>query len=276
MNIQKNKSGRTGRPSFEKSSGLETSVFRTEAKRIILSRQAKLPLWQQLADQLENLIYRGKIAPGSRIPSEPALCELFDVSKSVVRAAISALAAKGLVNKLPRTGMFVGKPPQQTDILTTNLNLFDDMLARGVKIRTVTFDIQRASPDEAEANFLQLEPDQDVVRIGRIFWLDDKPFTYTHMSFPHNKVAGLEDMEIEGQSILGLVREKFGREAYRADRWLSAKMPSQAVADGMGVPIDRPLIWVESIAFEADGSPLEFYRAYYNSDTARIHISVSG
>lgn len=266
---------RTGRPSFDEADGLAAEVFRHEGQRIVLSRDDSAPLWQQLSNQLENLIYSGKIAPRSRIPSEPALCEIFGVSRQVVRNAIGALSTKGLVVKLPRKGMFVGNPPRETDCVTSNLSLFEDMAARGVRVSTKTFELVRTAPDDREKEALELGPGEEVVRVGRVFWIDDRPITCTRMSFPAKKVQGLETLDVEGRSIFGLVRERYDRRPHRAERWFAATMPDAETAERMGVPIDEPMIWIESIAFESDGTPLEFYRAHYNSNTARIHVSVS-
>jgi len=264
-----------GRPGFEKSHGLATTAFQHQASRIVLSREASRPLWQQLADQLENLILSGKLAPRSRMPSEPALCDLFGVSQPVIRSAIGALASRGLVVKMPRKGIFIGNPPRESGFVTTNVSLFDDMAARGARIRTKTYDLSKGIADAEECTALQLPEGEAVVRVLRVFWIDDQPITYTQMSFPAKRVPGFESTDIEGQSVLGRIRELFGRRVIRADRWFSAAMPSEEAQERMGVPGDEPLIWIESIGFEKDGSPLEYYRAYYNSKAARIHISVS-
>jgi GntR family transcriptional regulator len=266
---------RAGRPRFDMADGIAAELFMREGRRIVLSRTDALPLWQQLSNQLENLIYSGKLAPQSRIPSEPALCEVFKVSRPVVRSAISALAAKGLVVKMPRKGMFVGMPPRESAFLTSNLSLFDDMMARGAQISTKTFELEKGPPDDKERDALQLGDGDLVTRLARVFWIDDEPLTYTHMSFPTAKVPGFDELEIEGRSILGMIRDLYGRSAKRAERWFTAAMPTKDAQERLGVPADQPLIWIESIAFEADGTPLEFYRAYYNTSTARIHLSVS-
>ncbi|MGB5724672.1 MAG: GntR family transcriptional regulator [Parasphingorhabdus sp.] len=264
-----------GRPSFEKSDGHATEAFRRESSRIVLSREAPSSLWLQLSDQLENLILSGKLAPNSRIPSEPALCTIFNVSRPVVRSAIGALAARGLVVKLPRKGMFIGNPPRESGFVTANVSLFDDMVARGASIRTRTFELTKAKADDEERAALQLADAAEVVRVTRVFWVDDRPITYTHISFPASKVPGFEKQDVGGRSILGMIRDLYGRRLIRAERWFTATMPSALAQERMGVPGDEPLIWIESIGFENDGSPLEYYRAYYNSKAARIHVSVS-
>ena len=275
MNIQRPVSKRSGRPSYADREGHGFEVFRRECSRIVLSRSAPAPLWEQLSHQLENLILSGKLAADSRIPPESVLCELFGVSKPVVRHAISALTARGLVIKMPRKGMFVGNPPRESSFVTANVSLFDDMMARGAQIDTKTFDFHRAEADDQEREALRLEPGEDVVRVVRVFWVDGAPITHTVISFPAAKVPGFEEEEIEGRSILGTIRDRYGRRLVRADRWISAAMPEPHVRERMGLNNEDPLIWIESIGFETDGSALEYYRAYYNSKAARIRISVS-
>ena len=171
--------------------------------------------------------------------------------------------------------MYVGNRARDTDFVTTNLNLFEDMIARGRNVTTETFEFQRTAPDAEEAQALRLGEGEEVVRVGRVFWIDGLPITCTRMTFPAAKVPGFEELDVEGQSILGMVRDRYGRRLHRAERWFNAVMPDDEVVARTGVPRDKPLIWIESLAFEQDGSPLEFYRAHYVSQTARIHISVS-
>ncbi|WP_394199233.1 GntR family transcriptional regulator [Litoreibacter albidus] len=275
MSRSNTKTGRSGRPSFEQSDGHATAAFRREVSRIVLSREASSPLWLQLSDQFENLILSGKLAPESRIPSESALCSIFSVSRPVVRSAISALAARGLVNKLPRKGMFVGKPPRDSSFVTSNVSLFDDMIARGAKIRTRTYELKKCLADEEERAALQLDDDAEVVRVARVFWVDERPITYTNIAFPADKVPGFEKSDLEGQSVLGMISDLYDRQLVRAERWFSATMPTDEVCEKMDITGDKPLIWIESIGYENDGSPLEYYRAFYNSQAARIHVSVA-
>jgi DNA-binding FadR family transcriptional regulator len=61
-------------------------------------------------DQLGQDIVAGRHAVGASIPPEPALCEAFGVSRTVVREAIKSLVAKGLVSTGPKVGTKVQAP----------------------------------------------------------------------------------------------------------------------------------------------------------------------
>ena len=274
-NVTTNGARPPGRPSFEASDRTAAAAFRKQIKNVVLSRSSSEPLWHQLQDQLERLIQRGALAPKSRLPSEPVLCDMFHVSRPVVRSAINALTSRGLVVKIPRKGTFVGEPQRESGFVTSNISLFEDMLARGAEISTQTFEWGPQLADAHEMQALQLQEGEQVVRIRRLFIVDGKPITYSRMSFPAHKVPEFHATDTENKSILGLIRERYGRRVVRAERNFSAIMPTQVACERMGVNSAQPLIWIESIGFEKDGSPLEYYRAFYNSEAATVRISVS-
>lgn len=265
-----------GRPRYDQEDSASAKAFLQVCKGIALTREGALPLWRQLSDQLETAIRRGDLEPHSRIPSEPALCQIFGVSRPVVRSALGQLATDGLAVKMPRKGMFVGAPPPESDFITSNLSVFEDMVTRGHRVSTKTFDFTKRSADSAEQEAFGIGPDDQVVHIGRVYLIDDTAITCTRISLPSTKLPGFEDLDIEGRSIFGLIRERYDRRPQRAERWFNACHPTQEAAELMGLAVTTPMIWIESIAYEADGTPLEFYRAYYNSEAARIHIAIKG
>lgn len=65
-----------------------------------------------MADGLRSQIDAGYYAPGDKLPTEPALMEKFGVSRTVVREAIAALRADGLVESRQGSGVFVIGPRQ--------------------------------------------------------------------------------------------------------------------------------------------------------------------
>jgi DNA-binding FadR family transcriptional regulator len=60
--------------------------------------------------ELVARIVRGQHAPGTVLPPEPALCEAFSVSRTVVREAVKMLQEKGLVQVRQGSGTTVTEP----------------------------------------------------------------------------------------------------------------------------------------------------------------------
>ena len=62
-----------------------------------------------IADDLEGLILDGSFADGERL-DEVQLAERFEVSRTPIREAFQRLALSGLVEQIPRRGIFVRHP----------------------------------------------------------------------------------------------------------------------------------------------------------------------
>ncbi|MEQ5777364.1 FadR family transcriptional regulator [Thalassospira sp. NFXS8] len=72
--------------------------------------QRKVSLTEKVISSLRREIESGNLTPGSKLPTEPALTEQFGVSRTVVREAIAALKADGLLEPRQGAGVFVLAP----------------------------------------------------------------------------------------------------------------------------------------------------------------------
>jgi GntR family transcriptional regulator, transcriptional repressor for pyruvate dehydrogenase complex len=70
-------------------------------------------LSDRVTAELERRILLGEPEAGQRLPTEAQLCELFGVSRSVVRDALRTLVARGLVRVGPGQGIVVTDPSDE-------------------------------------------------------------------------------------------------------------------------------------------------------------------
>ncbi len=73
--------------------------------KIKLTSDVALP--QQIAENLEAQIRDGEMKPGHKLPSEAELCKLYDVSRTVIREAVSRLKHDGLLESRQGSGITV-------------------------------------------------------------------------------------------------------------------------------------------------------------------------
>lgn len=64
-------------------------------------------VYEQITEQIEQLILSGKLRSGDRLPTERELAEQFQASRTAVREAMKTLAQKGLVDMRPGRGTIV-------------------------------------------------------------------------------------------------------------------------------------------------------------------------
>lgn len=266
----KNKRSR-GRPSNAEEDQEVVAYLQQIAAKNELDKSLSTPLWMQLRNLLEEA--SDHLEAQTRLPSQDTLCAIFQVSRPVVRSAISALAAEGKLIKLSRKGVFVARPSQETDFLTTNLSVFTDLAAHGYEVSEKTLKFYRASPDKKEQEVFGLSESDTVVRILRVYYLDGCALTYTNISLPGHRVQDIENIPIEGESIFSVLKSRYGLVSKRAERWFTVAIPEEEALKAMDLEGRQPMIWIESIAYDSDSLPIEYYRAYYNSTVARIHVT---
>ncbi len=76
----------------------------------IINFDSRIPYYIQLMDILKEKVQIGDWAPGSQIPGEQDLCELYGVSRTVVRQALRELELEGVINRRKGKGTFISLP----------------------------------------------------------------------------------------------------------------------------------------------------------------------
>jgi DNA-binding FadR family transcriptional regulator len=78
------------------------------------SRRTHATLSEAVATELEELILRGDLQDGQRLPTEAELGEALGVSRSVLRDAVRTLVARGLLDVRQGHGTVVSAPSSET------------------------------------------------------------------------------------------------------------------------------------------------------------------
>src|SRR6185369_9123780 len=124
------------------------------AKKLSAGRPLPAPksLAHELITRLTADITSGNIPPGARLPTEQELIAATGVSRTVVREAVAALRAEGLVVTRQGVGAFVpenARRPFRVDLhqLSSLSDVLDVMeLRTGIEIETAGLAAERASP----------------------------------------------------------------------------------------------------------------------------------
>jgi len=143
-----------------------------------LNRTSPLPLYAQLARQLEARIASGVYEPGATIPSEHALSEEYGIGRPTVRQATDELLKKGLVERRRGAGTFVLEPAPAVDLFSLGgtIRSFEN---QGLKLvaRALGPAKQEVNADgRAGLRFERLGHLNDVAVVYEQFWFDTAVF----------------------------------------------------------------------------------------------------
>lgn len=107
---------------------------------------------------LKSRILAGELPPGAKLPSESELIDQYAVSRTVVREAVSRLAAEGLVETFQGRGSFVLSvpPPSSFTVESAAIRNHHDVLAMidfrvGVECEAAALAANRITPTSGRA-----------------------------------------------------------------------------------------------------------------------------
>lgn len=240
-----------------------------------LDRNASAPLWTQFRDALRGSILRGELAVGDKLPTEAEFGEQFGISRIVVREALADLVRTGLIYKIKGQGAFVSARERDEDFVSTVLGFSDEMERKGLSVRTQVLSQELRAPTEAEARALELGTQDLVVALRRLRSVDNELRLLVQTVVPADLAPGLHRTRLENRSLYDVLRRQYGLRITRAERWIDAVMPDAQTCELLELDALEPLLRIESIAYGANGRPLEHYQAQHRCRSSRLHVKTT-
>jgi len=235
-------------------------------------RSGPLPLWVQVKTVLESAIRHPGVSPRSRVPSEQNLCDLLGVSRPIVRLALDSLVKSGLITKVPRQGIYVAPRKTDVDFASMNESLFAE-ISRGHQVTTRILAMSRERPSQREREMLALPPGADVLRLYRLYSVDEVPTALSWLMLAGHRVPGIESLMADNVSAYGVMRERYDLRITFSERWFEAAVPNEEQAALLQLSVGQPVLAIESVGRTGDQQPLEYYRCLYSTAFSRIHVT---
>jgi GntR family transcriptional repressor for pyruvate dehydrogenase complex len=159
----------------------------------------KLRVHEQIVERVKDLIVKGDLNPGDRLPSERVLAETFKVSRNSVRDALLTLQLMGLVECRHGDGVYITSVTPESlvaplaAIVATKKGLIAELMdARKVLEPPIArFAAKRATPDDVEEMERALQEQERNARDGGPVGESDSAFHYAIALATKNEVVVL-------------------------------------------------------------------------------------
>lgn len=238
-----------------------------------IDKSIPIPLYFQLKEIL--LGYLENLEEGDLIPTEVELCRHFDISRPTVRQAINELVTEGYIIRKKGKGSFVSRPKIKQDFLLVLESFNTEMQEKGLRHDTdlLSQKIRGASVQAAEA--FGINQGEDLVFISRIRSIDGEPNVLVNTWLPARRFSPILEYDLEKESLYDLMEREFNCVLTNTRRYLEARRAGDFEAEKLGISPGDPVQYIETIATETDGLPVEFSLAYYRGDRNRFALEVS-
>lgn len=235
-----------------------------------LDRSSPVPLYFQIAEQFEQAILEGTIAPGERIDNEVALAQKLGLSRPTMRQAIQVLVDKGMLVRKRGVGTQVvhGKIRRSVELTS----LFDDLSSAGQKPRSEVISIGKVPADEDVARELQLSKGADVWSLERLRFVDRQPLAHMHNFLPID-VVDLEAVDLSETGLYAHLRS-CGIVMRVARQRIGARGATVEEGQMLGERKGAPLLTMQRTAYDNAGRAVEYGRHAYRPDLYAFELTL--
>jgi GntR family transcriptional regulator len=235
---------------------------------------SNIPYYIQLIELIKAKINRGEWKPGQQILSEPELCEVFQVSRTVVRQALREIELEGLVVRKKGKGTFIAEPKIDEGLVQKLTGFYHDMLERGLNPVTQVLHQAVVPADKKVAEALQLPPETRVIEMTRLRSVNDEPIVLVTSYLPYALCPQVAEADFSYQSLYDFLERVCGLIIASGRRTIEAVKASDVEAELLQVEECDPLLRLESVSFLPDGTPIEYYHALHRGDRSRFEVEL--
>ena len=241
-----------------------------------IRRDSPIPFYFQLSELLEQEITSGHWKAGFRLPSEPELCRLFNLSRTTVRQALGRLEQEGLIERSKGQGTFVCESRPRSWLLQSSGGFFQEEVERGGRLVTsvvLRSDTCGELPHWAAAA-LRLEGAEGAT-LERIRSIDGLVAMYNINHLSRTVAELVLPLEDPNQSLYQRLKEVVGIEAAGGSRVVEAVRAEERLARVLEVPTGSPVLFIESVTWDRDLRPFDCYQSWLRTDRMRIDVQVA-
>src|SRR5947199_10665090 len=145
--------------------------------------KARVPRYQEIAEDLRARIQHGELAPGARLDTQRQLATAFGVTLMTLRQALEVLERERLIQRRHGLGTFVAAPSIDYDILQLR-RFAGDLSAQGEHVATRLLTTRFSPPDRRVGDALSLGPGERGLVVARLRLGDGHPMSLQRAFLP--------------------------------------------------------------------------------------------
>jgi len=225
------------------------------------------PAFRRVRNDLRAQILAGEFPPDVALPTEAEIARQYAVSRQTVRRAFQDLVAEGLVYRVPGRGTFVTSARGR---YLRQFGSIDDLMALSADSTLRVLSPLSGTVDPAAAGRLRL-PDDHVAVATFLRLHGGEPFCHTRVYLPPPVRARLGDVQeltsagaTSPVTVIGLLDRVLDAPIQDAEQSITVASASAEIAESLGLPAGMPLLRIDRMYFDTDGTPVELAISHFH------------
>ena len=239
---------------------------------LLVDRTSPVPLYYQVAQQLESAIDSGVLKPGTRLENEIQIAANLGLSRPTVRRAIQYLVEAGLLVRKRGIGTQVvgGRVKRQVELSS----LFDDLVRDGRAPSTTVLSYEVAEAEAHVCFALDIPEGTHALDVVRLRFARAEPIALMHNYLPTRFAEHVTPERLERQGLYQLLRSA-GVHLRIASQRVGARKAMPVEARHLRVARGSPLLTMERTTYDDKGQPVEHAEHVYRGDTYSLEMTLA-
>jgi len=245
-------------------------------KKNNIDRSSAIPLYKQIKEILIQELQAARSDINAPFSTEGELVQRFHVSRAPVRQALKELVDEGYVYRERAKGTF---PVQELPVRPAGLELgglVGFFREQGMNCSSKILAVDRVLSTEKLCNLLGTEPEDKVLRISRLIFLEEKPlaWTQTYLTVSADFQPSTRELE-ESQSVFVLLEREQGIFISRGDHQIFASNASSMEAQILNIRIGDPVLIMETKLYTRQDCLIGWRRVIHRADDYKFSFTAN-
>lgn len=229
----------------------------------------------QVREYIRAQVEEGYLAPGTKLPSEAEMVEIFGVQNEIVQNAVESLGKEGILKAVDKDFYVLGKKiNRDMEVLEGfTQTMLEDHRKPSVK---VVIKSRRKSGNKF-AEIFGIDPNDEIYYIKRICYANEESISLEEIYIPQYLLPKLEGIDLSVFSLYEIYG-MYNISLKEARQTLDLIRPNQADARSLGIDAEMPVMLFQSITTDKYDRVIEFNRNYVRGDKCNfsVHFSNNG
>ena len=244
-----------------------------EGKR--LDKSVPVPLYFQLKMLIQDEIKSGSYSADSPIPTEMELSQMFDISRTTVRQAISDLVKEGRLYRIKSKGTFVAHPKVEWGFFSRIQSFDDEVREAGMVPTTHVLEMKELLIPREVSLPMGLKDNAKGIYLYRKRSADDAPVVRVETYLPYDKCHFVLNHDFNRESLYDVLAKRQDTLITRIKRVCEAHAANSEDMEILEMKRGRPIHFFNSIGYNRKGEAVEYSNARYRGDYSRFRVEIT-
>ena len=242
------------------------------ATQISVDHNSPVPLYFQVASQIEEAIGSGALPVGARLDNEVDLAGSLGLSRPTIRQAIGSLVDKGLVVRKRGAGTQVVFNHVKRSLELSSL--YDDLSRVDQHPTTWVLINELCHPSAEAAQALGISEQDEVLHLERVRYARGEPIAQLRNYLPARLIAPTDEQLAE-RGLYQLMRAA-GVHLHAAQQTIGARVATEQEAELLDEPAGAALLTMQRTTHDQTGRVVEYGTHVYRASRYTFDLTLRG